>query len=384
MRRKLVSLTFRKKIDVILLIILVAVMQIPIASSVSTAQQTFFNSGLISYSQAQDPGISVFDPPNNNGSLRLTGVGGDYLVYYSDQDPSIWETSWIHDDLTYYASKGLTTSRLGFVFSDSTVAPLGKHGMSVYNKAKMDRVLTYFDQFGMKVVFVLQNNYDQANYCGSQSWFDNWLQVTRDYKDDNRVLAFNIFGEPEHDVNGYNTWASHITTKAQFNVEMMKLVKAIHTIDPKRVVILPYMGLGSLYNGFGSETYSSWIADLKAAGFESEPNTMVDVTHPYFFENQYDYSLNPTQKAKWYEDNQIKPMTSAFGSSRCWSGETFIWLGTTIGGGTATLSLQKEYLTEMINCFVRNQVGFDLWAVWGNMDRRIPTKECIAASNFGT
>jgi len=378
MRKKSVSLTLKKTLGPILLLILIVVMQIPIGSSFSTTQETFSSSGLIVYNQTPEPG--ELPTPNPSGSLNLAGVGGDYLLHYSDSDPSIWETSWVQDDLAYYASKGLTVSRLGFRFSDCETSYASQ---STYFKWKMDRVLNYFDVHGIKVVFSLQNNDDMENYCGSQAMTDNWLQVTRDYKDDPRVSAFHIFSEPEH-ASWYDTWDAHITSKAQFNVEMMNLAKAIHAIDPNRIVILPFMGLGSLYPGAGD--YSKWIIDLKSAGFMNEQNTMVDIVHPYYFENQYDYGLSVSGKVKWYEDYQINPMINAFGVDKCWSGETFYWYGRVIGSSTvfATDALQRQWLTSIINCFVKHDMGFDIWATLGNSNKRFPTLDCIKASNFGT
>ena len=68
------------------------------------------------------------------------------------------------------------------------------------------------------------------------------------------------------------------------------LTRAIHEIDPDRVVIFPTGQL--LY-----DSASQWLSDLLAAGIQSEPNVAFDIFHPCYFENSYDMGLTPEEKA---------------------------------------------------------------------------------------
>lgn len=354
---------------------------------------------LIGYAFAKDLGIEVpFDPvnpsypPSSGSDTFLTGIGGDYLVYFNDlstdRNPAIWETNWIQNDLSYFAQQGLTCSRLGFSFESNTDRIYGS--CSVYQTWKMKQVVGYFEEKGMTVILSYQNNYDNRGFAGSDDWFSGWLGVAQDFKNDDTVVAYNIFGEPEHDVGGYDTWDSSINTKQEFLDRMMELTRAIHQIDPEKIVILPYMGLGSLYYGWKTGSlYSEWIQDLKDAGFKSEPNTVVDIIHPYYFENSYDFGLTVDEKVQWYETYQIKPMIEAFGSDRCWAGETFSWYGTSLrpgdgtGGNPTTYSIQDYWLEQIINCYVSNDVDFDVWAYWSTTAvHKSATKQSMVNSNW--
>jgi hypothetical protein len=301
-------------------------------------------------------------------TLPYTGIGGDYLIYYSDGSPEGWLTSWIVSDMALFKANGYHTARLGFVFSDCSIQPLGRHGMSVYDQTKMDRVLEIFDAYGIKVVLLLQNNYDCEEYAGSTAWRNNWLSVATHYKNDNRIVAFSIFGEPQH--NTYDNWAPAITTDLQFHQSMMDLIDDIHAIDPDRVCIFPFTGLQD-------SSAASRIADLQAVGADTDTYTLIDCTHPYFFENSYDMGLTPTQKVSWYDKNEISPFVVAFGASKLWCGETFYW-------GGLTPSLQREWTIGIVNKFVQRGVGFDFWAYWGTEAiTKNATKEALAASNYG-
>jgi hypothetical protein len=321
--------------------------------------------------------------PFTSALTELSGLGTDYCVYYSDHDATIWRSSWIQDDLRYWKNKGLSCTRLGFEFSDITSSQSTK--MSTYNAQKMHKVIDILEAKGHTVILLLQNSPygTMQHYCGSQNFVNNWLQVARDFKGDQRVKAFSLFGEPNHDINGYDTWDTSIISPLQFYQKMMDLTKAIHAIDPNRVVILPFaMGY------YTWERADLWINDLVSVGFREEPNTMVDVDHPYFFENDWDGGRTPAQVAEWHGTNMIKPFVEAFGADRCYLGETFAWVGNTTPtaitpSNPSTSSLQLEWLTAIMNVCVQYQVPFNIWAsLVPSAEREVLTKMAVEASNW--
>ena len=292
---------------------------------------------------------------SNTDSGHLTGVGDDYLIYYNNGSPEVWDQDWIKTKFSQYNFKSV---RLGFLFSDATGAGTAGWG-SLYNYDKMDRVLDILSGSGVKGILLLQNNgISCKNYVGSWAWVNNWLSVTEQFKGDSRVSAFSIIGEPAHN-DYYNTWATDgplgpITDRRKLQQVFAYLIDRIHAIDPGRVVIYP---VGHLNYGTGKE----WCNELNSLGIPNKQNVVFDIMHPYYFENQWDMGLTPAQKAQWYVNNWIAPCVNFLGADRCFIGETFAW--------SLNRDLQIQFLTEIINAFVKYDVDFQVWAYWSSSIR---------------
>lgn len=317
--------------------------------------------GVISYPNSQPSKLS-------SGTLPLTGVGGDYLLFFDNGSPDrwlSWNSYWLNQ-VAALKTKGYTTVRLSFWFSGATSNP-NDQGISVLDYTKFDTVLGYLDGINVKIVALCQNwgdlyGSEGYGYTMSQHLWNNWLDFVNHYKGDRRIAAVSLFGETDGHSIGVSTLtpASRLAQTEYYT----ELTKAIHQIDPDRVVVFP---LGELY--YSSQT--SWIADLQVTGITNEPNVVFDITHPYFFENDYDMGLNPEKKAAWYADNLIIPAVNILGANRCWMGETFAWYPGNSYETPVTPShpmhvdLQQRFLTAIINKCVSYGVGFDVWAVIG-------------------
>ena len=295
-------------------------------------------------------------------SIDLIGLGDDYCIYYNDGPASVWDQSWIRARLETYKVQAV---RLGFMFTD---ASHGATDGSIYNEAKMKLVLGYLDASDVKGILLLQNNNVSCKlYAGSVAWYNNWIAVANAFKDDDRVAAFSIFGEPEH-YSGYDTWDPSITSTRQLQARFLELAKAIHQIDPDRVVIMPFP------MAYGNPNVQTYIDDIIAVGALQEPNLIFDVIHPYFTEDSGDMGMTPTQKAQWYLNNWIQPCINAFGADRCYCGETF-------GFSSKTEAYQIEFLTAMLNVFVEEDIGFTVWSYFSSPNQSWQN-EAIQSSNY--
>jgi len=275
----------------------------------------------------------------------FTGFGGDYALTHNGSDGSIWDESGYTYNGTYHSwvqwastFEGYTTTRLGFKFSSTSNA----HSLMDYKT--LDATLDSFNTAGSKIILA---NFDYTNtYWDSAEFRNNWLDMTTHYKGDNRFAAFELFNEM-HDgiLNGHsNTWIVNY---------FADLTKAIHEIDPDRVVMFP---TGQLFY----DSASQWLRDLAATGIQNEPNVAFDIMHPYYFENSYDMGLTPEGKAQWYTDNWILPCVSTLGASRLYVGETFAWIEE---GYHA--DLQGRWLRAIICECAQNGVSFNLWCGLG-------------------
>ena len=279
--------------------------------------------------------------------LPLTGLGGDYLFWYGVTSPTAnsaeqWLNTYSYGGVTRSwaewaaAFDGWKTTRLGFTFNPEMVVDHSIMGYAAFN-----RVLEIFDSVGSKVIIA---NFDYGDtYWDTNEWWNKWLDMATYYSGDDRIAAFEIFNEMHPEIrNGHssvwivNHWA--------------ELTRAIHTIDPDRVVMFP---TGQLDYDYAHQ----WLPDLLATGIQNEPNVVFDIVHPYYWENSWDQGMNPEERAMWYADNWIAPSVAALGANRCYEGETFAWTGS---GYNA--NLQHRWLVAIINQCVQYGISFNMWA----------------------
>ena len=289
-------------------------------------------------------------------SFALTGLGGDYTLYYSDSPITIWQSSdsyWLNK-LAYWQERGYTSSRIGFVFN-------GADGMSHLDYGKWSTMLGYFDSVGVKVIATLQNNPVFTPQPDSSYVWNNWIQFATYYNGDSRMSAFDLFSEPG--LNPVPTSSDLAITQFYAN-----LIRAIHAIDPNRVVIFPC--LQTYY-----DTAQQAIADLQRTGIVNEPNTVFDIVHPYWMDT---YSSWTTMEKwlEWYGANWISPFVNALGAEKCWSGETF---GHTDDTSAAHGSL---WIQLIINKFVEYKIGFDIYATLGYGGPMAINEAGMSASNY--
>jgi hypothetical protein len=298
--------------------------------------------------------VGLISHPNSRSSTTFTGLGGDYALTYAGGDGSAWEwgytyggnyRSWAEWSAAF---EGYTTTRLGFKFSEASTSH------SLINYDTLNSVLSTFNAVGSKIILA---NFDYSDtFWDTQAFRDAWLHTTTLYKGDNRFAAFEIYNEMSPSLqNGHS--------KAWIVQYFADLTRAIHTIDPDRVVMFP---TGQLDYNYASE----WLPDLLATGIQNEANIAFDIMHPYYFENSWDMGLTPEGKAQWYTDNWILPCVAALGASRCYEGETFAW-----GGAGYHADLQQRWLVAIINKCAQYGISFNLWAGLGvpsQMNVQIP------------
>ena len=360
------------RVNVVAIIFLIASVSVSFVNSALTQHTIIDSSGSIFYETH-----IVFE----SNTMLYTGLGQDYLLHYSDEDPNIWTrygtSTYYQDKLMYWKQRGYKSSRLMFTFdTPSSFVPLDSR-VSIYDENKMDWVVDFFHRAGVTVILDMHDN-DKLNYYGSQAYVDSWLNVATHYKSDSRIAGFNIANEPSlsdyagHDLGALSGPVGRVDSNAQLVKAFVYLTREIHKIDPSRIVFFPTYVMFT-----PSINIDTWIAYIRDAGtalnydIMNDPYVIFDIAHPYYFENAWDNGMTPEQKAESYAQNQILPAVQAFGASKCWVGETFAWQGLTYEDNmptdpyhqaphTADPYLQTRWLTSIINVFVRYEVSFQV------------------------
>jgi hypothetical protein len=290
-------------------------------------------------------------PAPSGATTTLTGLGGDYLVYYNS-DPSAWDSQ-----LQWFTQFHCDTARLAFGFSDY-------YGTSsTYSYTKMNSVLTKLNSVGVKAIICEFPGVD-SHFVGSQAWVNDWKQVAADFKGDTRIAAFQIDNEP------YATYlASNANTLHTFDIACSSLIAQIRSIDPSRTIMYP------LVMNILTDDADAFYNDLVSTGVIAQGNILFDIVHPYYFQNSaMDGCSSPIDKADWYWYNVVSPQIQNFGASNCWSGEMFPWPRGPNGGynGQINISYDDQQIFErrMINYFVNAGVGYQMWCFFTSSDRQ--------------
>jgi hypothetical protein len=120
------------------------------------------------------------------------GFGADYRLSSVDQSLPI-ETvlaNW-RLEIPEIKSFGFDTVRLAFAFNNS-----GGTADSVLVYSELDQVLTLLDQNGLHAILDLHNFNDMMGFFGSPGWIQSWADLASHYKNDHRIVAFELFNEP--------------------------------------------------------------------------------------------------------------------------------------------------------------------------------------------
>jgi hypothetical protein len=307
--------------------------------------------------------------------IPYTGVSADYCLYFDNGAMSVWTQDTIivnglalkgHVDLLNLWKPMLTVSKMGFTF------PNAPQRCSYYDEGKWETLLQLFTARGVKVIAQFYPSYNSLGYCGSSQMTTDWLKFIDRWKGDSRIAAVGLYEEPTSETQNKNgnvkDWNVGLKTNGVYDRKLLakyfvSLTHQIHSHDPNRVVIFPWLAL-SYYN------QNELFADFEAIRVETgvniltEPNTIFDVVHPYLFDtaNGGDVGMDPAIKASNYESNFIVPWYNKVGSAKIHCGETFMFTKPCAETGNVqpNMARQSKFLTSIINVFVKYRMGFQL------------------------
>jgi len=158
------------------------------------------------------------------------GCGGSYLFHAGANYQQAWQ-----QHLSELVTMGVNTVRLAFAFADSSPNRTtgGTPTADILDFAKMDWVLDFLNQHGIKGILDCHNYDDMTEDFGSQKLINDWVQVAQHYHGDARVAAYELFNEP---FGGY-VFAPSITSPLDGIIYYGQLTDAIRTVDLDHIVI---------------------------------------------------------------------------------------------------------------------------------------------------
>jgi len=299
------------------------------------------------------PTSSPQTPTGLSNGVPLSSIGGDYLIYFSNGDPSEWDSQ-----LHWFTQFQCTGARLGFSFADEPTKTC-----SIYTYAKMNSVLNKLNSVGVKAVLCEFAGSD-SHFYGSQAWINDWKQITADFKGDTRIAAFEIANEPYTGYLSPNGPTGGITNLHSFDVACSYLISQIRTIDPTRTIMYPICDV------ILTDDATAFYNDLVSTGVIAQGNILYDIVHPYYFQNIEGSDGgcfgNPAAKADWYWNNYVVPQANLLGWNNVWCGETFCWPRSEGYNYNDQQTFEKRFINYCVNA----GMGFQVWCFFTSSDRQ--------------
>lgn len=193
------------------------------------------------------------------------GGGGSYLFHASN-----FTDAW-QQRLLDMQKMGLNTMRLAFAFLDSTPnSTTGMLSADVLDFAKMDWVIDFLSAHGIRAILDCHNYLDMEGDFGSQKLIDDWQRVAAHYKNDPRIVAYELFNEPYWQMRDPSVRNALDVAETYAN-----LTYAVRRIDPQRIVI------------WESEPYAPPLEEIKSY---LVPN-MVFTFHRWWTQTRWEFQL---------------------------------------------------------------------------------------------
>ena len=319
-------------------------------------------------------------PSPTKGSLPLSVLGDDYLIWYNwNGDPSAWGPV-----LHYFTDYHCNTARICFTFPDDPGAGnAASCSASTYVYSKMNIVLNELASVGVQAILVDWSN-TNGNWYGSQAWVNDWVALATSFKVDARIKGFELCNEPYSSYLASSGPVGAVTEVNSFNAAMAYCIKQIRAVDPTRTIVMP---LETMILS-GADTWSDVYNSMVTYGIPTKSNILYDVVHPYYFQDSNDLGMTPTQKAQWYMDNFVTPAINSVGASNCWCGETFAfpsheYIDGNSANGYYSATLQQQFEVAMINHFVAAGMGFQIWCFFTSSNQQDQIND-LTNSNYYT
>ena len=253
------------------------------------------------------------------------GIGLDWRNPARNPDPvSAWQ-----ETLTHMAPRKFNTVRLSFGVSGS--------GASALDFNVLDQVLNLLAQNNIKAILCFLNNphvTEMVGMFGSDLWINTWRTIAQRYKNDTRIVAYELFNEPwGPNTPQPDTWNhARVNNKWQVAYYIAVLIDQLRALGDNHTCIIP-------------DPQFFYENQLAAAMFRNDgqiyrENTVITV-----------HCWDRQQAAVDWNKQRLD----------AWSAVMPVWVGET--GIRQDQPTDQTYCLQIVNYCVENVIGFNIWFV---------------------
>jgi hypothetical protein len=274
----------------------------------------------------------------NGREITWRGAGGSYL-FHTDDYMLAWEKH-----LLELQKMGLNTVRLAFRFPDSSPGDNGYTAADTLDHNKLDQILDFLDEHGIKTVLDCHNYKDMYGDFGSQKLIDDWMEVAKHYRGDSRIVAYELFNEPFS-----STWDSWLKTKTDVVKAYADLTKAVRKVDPEHIII------------WQSSNYLP--SDFPAGLTEYLQSNIVYTTHRWWTRKREEFDIWTPEQISYMTLGHLVQMRQKLNAP--------FWLGE-FGAHQPFDSSNPEWVLTEQNLFRCEEqvIGWNLWMGRTGINRR--------------
>lgn len=156
----------------------------------------------------------------NGKEVIWRGTGGSYL-FHTENYKNAWQ-----DHLPEIRRMGLNTIRLAFRFPFDNVSTA-----DALSYSELDWVLSFLAQNNIRAIL---DNHGGTGF-GSKDLLDAWISLASRYRDDSRIVAYELFNEPY-----WSTWDhSKVNSRQDVFQTFNELTDSVRKVDPDHICIWP-------------------------------------------------------------------------------------------------------------------------------------------------
>jgi hypothetical protein len=250
------------------------------------------------------------------------GTGEDYLL----NDAKMYSAEWTNYLVGTFSSSHFNTVRLAFSSED-----VGESSeASTLNLTQMATVLNLLGNRSVRVILDCH-----SGVFNNTVWWNTWQTLATTYKNDSRVLAYELINEPPaSNITGNPVKIWNVYNRSDILHALNLITTWIRTVDTSHYIV---------YDAGYIPVFSAPSANM--------------VLNFHF----WDYgNLASKEQIAIQVAARIEQVNS-------WDGNGYsYWLGevgphTFQDGGCADTDLEKYYVEKMINAFMDINVGFSFW-----------------------
>jgi len=288
-------------------------------------------------------------------------VKGGVATTVSGGIGEFWLCPTLNETLERAKKWGFNTFRLAFGLSDDSFNKVVTTDALNQFKAVVSKIASY----GYRIVLDLHNDDDHIGFIGSLQWYTRWSQFARQFVNDSRIVAFQLFNEPTPECMHYYL---HGATEAEsvrlFLTALVRVTDNIRSMGWNKPIVYPNPSYWRWYDIPPDLQRSNIVISHHIWSKKPYPTTVQEA------QAQIDALSDPNSRAVQWAGRHP--------SYKHWFDETGVHYADTL----ERIDAEMYFAKEAINLGLKLKTGFIWWLYSRNHWLKGSADQVIASSNW--